>query len=97
MQFLTKKIICLAIMSRFSKVNLENKLKLLKNIQMDKSKVFHKIYQLPEFTRNFMDVIPKRKHTHKLNSFVFYHIRPPPGEHWGRSTPETKNLENDVV
>ena len=35
-------------MSRFSKVNLSNTLKLLKNIQMDKRKVYQKIYQLPE-------------------------------------------------
>ena len=40
MQFLIKNIIFQAIMSRFSKENLEDKFKLLKNIIIDKSKVY---------------------------------------------------------
>ena len=42
MQFQIRKTIFLAIMSSISKVNLENKLNLLKNIQMNKLKVYQK-------------------------------------------------------
>ena len=56
MLFFIKKIIFLANTSRLTKANLQNKLKLLKNIQMDKIKVYQKFYQLPGFTRNFMNV-----------------------------------------
>ena len=44
MQFLIKKIVFLPIMSRFSKVNLENYVKPLKNIELDKQKFYQKIY-----------------------------------------------------
>ena len=44
MQFLIKKTILLALMSRFSKVNLQNELKHFTNIQLDKLKVYQKLY-----------------------------------------------------
>ena len=37
---------------------------------MDKLKVYQKIYQLPEFTRNFMDV-NIFQYLGKLNTYVF--------------------------
>ena len=55
MQFLMKKIIFLANMNDF----LQNKLKPLQNIHMDKLKVYQKFYHLPEFTRNFLYMIQK--------------------------------------
>ena len=56
MQILREKINFLENMSRVCKANLKTNLILLENIQMDKIKVYQKIHQLPDFTRNLIDV-----------------------------------------